>query len=104
MGYKFKFSNNRYTEGEYSSKVIANVSGDKLRQGTGSSTVANLDSSRKKVRKGTGSTTLCNIYGDDIREGTGSSRIGKVSKDVVKTIKNSTGSPMDVAFWYLFVK
>ena len=102
MGYKFKFSNNRYTEGEYGSKVIANVYGDKLRQGTGSTTVANLDYSRKKVRKGTGSTTLCNIYNSDIREGTGSTRIGNIDKDVKKTIKNSTGSPMDVAFWYLF--
>lgn len=80
--------------------IIANVSGDKIRKGSGSSTVANIRGD--KVRQGTGSSTLINVSGDNIRQGTGGSTIAKM-KDVRKIIDGPGGVTL-AALWYCFIK
>ena len=79
------------------SKTIANIKGDKLRSGTGSSTLCNV--------RDTGSSTLCNVKNGDIRDGTGSSRKARV-KDVKRSIRGSE-SLSDVyvaAIWQTFIR
>lgn len=94
---KYKFDG-KYLK--YNGKKIANVSGDKIREGTGSRTICNI--SGDKVREGNGSRTLINIRGEDIREGTGSRRIAKM--DDVREIIDGPGGITLAALWYYFVR
>jgi hypothetical protein len=54
---------------KYGSRIIANVKGDSIREGTGSHVVANIHG--EEIREGTGSHTLFNLRGDEIRSGSG---------------------------------
>jgi predicted amino acid racemase len=94
---KFKFDGKYLKEG---GRTIANVSGDRIRKGTGSSTVCNI--SGNKIRMGTGSSVLCNVSGDDIREGSGSSRIARM-RDIRDQIDGPGGITL-VALWYCFLR
>ena len=80
--------------------TIANVSGDRVRKGTGSSVVCNISGDR--IRSGTGSSVLCNVSGDNIRQGSGSSTIGKL-RDVRKEIDGPGGTTL-AALWFCFIK
>jgi hypothetical protein len=85
---------------KFGSTIIANVSGNNIRKGTGSTTEGNIRSDQ--IRKGTGSTVIANVRGRDIRQGTGSSRIGTMD-DVDKAIEGP-GGVTKAALWVLFVK
>ena len=80
--------------------TIANVSGDKIRRGSGSSTVANIKGD--SIRDGSGSKTMANVKGSDIRQGSGSSRIGTM-KDVDNAI-DGPGGVTKAALWFYFVR
>lgn len=102
MGYKYNYKNDQYRDGEYGTKVLANSRNDQLREGSGTRAIVNVRGD--DIRDGSGTRVVCNVRGDDIREGSGTRVVGKISKDVTKSIKNSSGSRMDVAFWYKFCK
>lgn len=93
----YKFDGKKF---KYRGKTLANVSGDRIREGTGSKTLANIRDN--KVRKGTGSSTLFNVRGRDVREGTGSRRIAQLS-DIDKKI-DGPGGITKAALWYLFIR
>ena len=89
MAEKFNLHGKMYREGTSSGgKAVANIYGDILRAGSSS-----------------GGKALCNIYGDKIKEGSssGGKQIGTM-RDIKDAIKNGHGSPMDVAFWYKFIR
>lgn len=94
---KFKFDGKHLKSG---GRTIANVSGNKIRKGTGSSTVANIRDD--KVRSGTGSSVIMNVRGDDIRQGSGSTRIARM-RDVHNAIDGPGGITL-AALWYCFVR
>jgi hypothetical protein len=94
---KYKFDG-RYLK--YNSVIIANINGDKIREGSGCKTIANISGDR--IREGSGSKTLINLRGEDIREGTGVRRIAKMD-DVRKAIDGPGGITL-AALWYLFVR
>jgi len=85
---------------KFGGKTIANVSGNKIRKGTGSNTEANI--SGDKIRQGTGSNTLANVRGRDIRSGTGSTKIATMD-DVDKAI-DGPGGVTKAALWFLYVR
>jgi len=93
----YKFDGKRF---KYRGKTLANISGDRIREGTGSKTLANIKGDR--VRERTGGSTLINVKGRDIREGTGSRRIAKMD-DIDKMI-DGPGGITKAALWYLFIK
>ncbi len=93
--YKFDGKNLRHRN-----TTIANVSGDKIRKGTGGTTVANIKGD--KICERTGGNTLANVKGSDIRHGTGGSRIATM-KDVDNAI-DGPGGVTKAALWYMFVR
>lgn len=93
--YKFDGKNLRYR-----GATIANVSGDKIRKGTGSSTVANIKD--ESIREGVGSKVIANVKGMDIRLGSGSTRIGTM-KDIDKLI-DGPGGVTKAALWFCFLR
>ena len=95
MSYKF---DGKYLK--HRGSTIGNVSGDRIRKGSGSTTVANISGDR--IRKGSGSTTLCNVRGRDVREGSGSSKIATM--DEIDKIIDGPGGVTKVALWYVFIK
>tara|TARA_B100001123_G_C15191473_1_gene979561 strand:- start:803 stop:1099 length:297 start_codon:yes stop_codon:yes gene_type:complete len=95
-----KFDGTKLKDG---SKTIANVNGDKIREGTGIRTLANVKGD--KIREGTGIKTLANVNGDKIREGTGIKTIFTM-RDVDKaiSINGRVSDGIAAALYLLFVK
>lgn len=85
---------------KFGSRTIANVSGDRIRKGSGSSTEGNIRNDQ--IRQGSGSKVIANVRGRDIRQGSGSSKIGTMD-DVDKAIEGP-GGVTKAALWVLFVK
>ena len=109
MAEKFNLHGKIYREGTSSGgKAVANIYGDILRAGSssGGKALCNVYQS-KIIKEGSsgGGKALCNIYGDKIKEGSssGGKQIGTM-RDIKDAIKNGHGSPMDVAFWYKFIR
>ena len=95
---KYKFDGKYLKQG---GTTIANVSGDRIRKGTGSSVVCNI--SGDKVRSGTSSSVICNVSGDNIRQGSGSSTIGKM-RDVRREIDGQIRASLPITiFNFLFL-
>lgn len=94
---KYKFDGKTL---KFGSKTIANISGDKIRKGSGSSVEANIRN--EQIRKGSGSSVLANVRGRDIRQGSGSSKIATMD-DVDKAIEGPGGTTK-AALWFLYVK
>jgi len=94
---KFKFDG-KYLK--YGGKTIANVSGNKIRKGSGSQVVANINGDH--IREGSGSKVIATLKGEDIREGSGSSRIAKMN-DIRKEIDGLGGVTL-AALWYCFIR
>ena len=94
---KYKFDG-KYLK--HNGKTIANVSGDKIREGIGSKVVANIRDD--KVREKIGSKVLINLRGTDVRLGSGSSKIAAM-KDIEKAIDGNGGVTL-AALWYCFVR
>ena len=93
----YKFDGTKLKRG---GTTIANVSGYRIRKGTGSTAVANIAGDR--IRQGTGSTVMANVSGDRIRLGTGSTTIGSM-KDAQKAIDGPGGVTL-AALWFCFVR
>ena len=94
---RFKIDGDRLKLG---SKVIANVHGDRVREGTGSRTLCNIHGDR--VREGTGSKVLFNLHGDELRLGTSSSKIATMA-DVHAAI-DGPGGITKAAMWFWFIR
>lgn len=94
---KYKFDGTKLKDG---SKVVANVKGNDIREGTGSRVVANIRGDN--IRSGSGSSVTFNVRSDDIRQGSGSSKIGSM-KDVDKVI-DGPGKIVKAALWVLFCR
>ena len=94
---KYKFDGKKLKDG---AKVIANVSGDKLREGSGSKVIANING--EQVRERSGSKVYFNVKGNDLREGTGSKKLATM-KDVENAIEGP-GKTIKAALWYCFLR
>jgi single-stranded DNA-binding protein len=94
---KYKFDGKML---KFGGSTIANVSGNNIRKGSGSSVEGNIKNDQ--IRKGSGSSVIANVSGRDIRQGTGSSKIGTMD-DVDKVIEGP-GGITKAALWILFVK
>ena len=89
----YKFDGTKLKDG---SKTIFNVSGDKIREGTGITTVANV--SGDNIRSGTGISTAGNVKNGNLRKGTGISTWMKM-RDIEKEISGHTSDVMRAALW-----
>ena len=83
-----------------SGKTIANVSGDKIREGSGGKVVANVRNDQ--IRQGSGGTVVFNVRGDNVCQGSGSSRIATM-KDVNNAI-DGPGKVVKAALWLIFCR
>ena len=93
----YTFDGRRLKKG---ARVIANVAGDRIREGTGSTVACNIHGER--IRDGTGSRVMFNLRGDVIREGTGGRRIARM-RDVDDDI-DGPGRVVKAALWLYFVR
>jgi hypothetical protein len=91
---KYKFDGKNLKDG---GKIIANISGNNIRNGSGGSVIGNIRGD--SIRKGSGGTVLFNIKGDDIRTGSGGSKIATM-KDVNNSI-DGPGKVLKAALWLL---
>ena len=78
-------------------KIIANVQGNNIREGSGSCVIGNIQGNN--IRQGSGSLVMFNVKGDNICQGSGSSRIG-TKKDVDNAI-SGPGKVIKAALWVL---
>lgn len=90
----YKFDGTNLKEG---GRIIANVKGHEIREGSGSHVIGNLKGD--DIRQGSGSTILFNVRGDDIRQGSGSTRIATL-RDVDAAIEGP-GKLVKAALWLL---
>ena len=93
----YKFDGKKLKRG---GTTVANVSGTRIRKGSGSSAICNIRDDN--IRDGSGSSTKFNLRGDDIRSGSGSSKIATM-KDVDKDI-DGPGRVVKAALWLYFVR
>ena len=93
---KYKFDGDKLKLG---SKIIANVKGDKIRNGNTSSIIANIKGD--KIRDKNGSSTMFNLRGNDIRKGNGSSRIATMRE--VDGAIDGPGGITKAALWLYLV-
>lgn len=89
---KFKFDGTNLKDGL---KVIANVKGNEIREGSGFKVIANVKDN--KIHQGTGFTVIFNIQGDEIRQGSGFTKIATM-KDVDSAIEGP-GKTLKAALW-----
>ncbi len=82
-------------------RTLCNVSGDKIREGSGIKTLCNIKGGT--IREGSGIKTLCNVSGGYIREGSGIKKLIKTS-DAARKIGATFQSPLVAAIWYLFCR
>lgn len=83
-----------------SGRTIANVSGDRIREGSGSKVVANVRSNQ--IRQGSGGSVAFNVRGDNICQSSGSTRIATM-KDVNRAI-DGPGKVTKAALWLFFCR
>lgn len=81
-------------------KIIANVSGNSIREGSGVKTIMNI--SGDNIREGSGVKTIANVHGEDVRLGSGVSKIGTM-KEVDKSIEGP-GKVIKAALWFYFCR
>lgn len=94
---KFVFDGQKLKSG---GKTIANVSRDKVREGSGARIVCNITGD--KIRDGAGAKIMFNIKGDKICQGSDASVIAKM-RDVDKEI-DGPGGTVKAALWLYFVR
>ena len=92
-----KFDGKKLKDG---GKTLANVNGDRIREGNGTKTLLNVRDD--KIREGNGTKTLFNLKKNDIREGSGTRKIADM--DDVKDDIDGPGGVMLAALWVLFCR
>ena len=91
---KYKFDGTNLKEGL---KIIANVKGNEIREGSGFKVIANVKDD--EIREGGGFKVIFNVKGDDIRQGGGFTKIASM-KDVDKVIEGP-GKVIKAALWLI---
>lgn len=81
-------------------KVIANVKGSTIREGSGFKVLCNIKND--EIREGAGFKVMFNIKGDDIRQGNGFSKVATM-KQVDATI-DGPGKNIKAALWLYFCR
>jgi len=94
---KYKFDGTNLKDGV---KVIANVKGNDIREGSGIKVIANMKGD--DIRDGSGIKVMANVRGDDIRQATGLTKIATM-KDVEKVI-DGPGKVVKAALWFYFCR
>ena len=96
-----KFDGTKLVDG---SKVLANVRGDKIYEGSGPYKVlANVRGD--KIYEGSGPfKALANVKGDKIYEGSGPYKTLTNMKDAAKKLGSTSQGPLTAALWYLFCR
>lgn len=97
MATKYKFDGTNLKDGV---KVVANIKGNDIREGSGVKVIANIKGD--DIREGSGVKVMANIKGDDIRQGSGVSKIATM-KDVEKVIEGP-GKVVKAALWFYFCR
>ena len=97
MATKYKFDGTNLKDGV---KVIANVKGNDIREGSGIKVIANMKGD--DIRDGSGIKVMANVRGDDIRQATGLTKIATM-KDVEKVI-DGPGKVVKAALWFYFCR